>query len=114
VSKLVIQRPRAEADIDEIFAWLRRDSAKAAVKFLDAVQSAYGLPGEHPASGSARHAAYFPELPHPLRFFPRHDFARILIYCMLIYCMDRPDAVEVIRVWDAARGLDALLVETED
>ncbi len=36
------------------------------------------------------------------------EFPRILIYYM-----DRPDAVEVIRVWDAARGLEALLIENE-
>ena len=109
MSKPIVQRPRVDADIDTIFAWLRRDSAKAAVKFLDAVQSAHELLGDHPASGSTRHATYCQELPHPLRFFPIHGFPRILIYYM-----DRPDAIEVIRAWDAARGLDALLAETED
>ena len=109
MSKPVIQRPRADADIDEIFHWLRRESPKAAGKFLDAVQAAYALLGEHPAAGSARHAVYCPELPHALRFFPLGDFPRILIYYM-----ERPDAVEVIRLWDAARGLDALMGDIEE
>lgn len=102
--KHVVQRPLADADIDEIFRSLRRDSPKAAAKFLDAVQAAYELLGAHPASGSRRHARYCPKLPYPLRFFPLGDFPRILIYYI-----QRPSAVEVIRVWDAARGLEALM-----
>ncbi|MEO6922635.1 MAG: type II toxin-antitoxin system RelE/ParE family toxin [Bryocella sp.] len=108
-AKPVIQRPRADADIDEIFRWLQRDSPNAAIKILDALQAAHGLLSEHPACGSKRHARYCPELPHPLRFFPLHDFPRILIYYM-----DRPDAIEVIRVWDAARGLQALIDNVEE
>ncbi|MGH8040935.1 MAG: type II toxin-antitoxin system RelE/ParE family toxin [Rudaea sp.] len=107
--KPVVQRPQADADIDAIHRWLRRDSAQAAMKFLDAVQAAYELLAEYPASGSKRHAPYCPELPHPLRFHVLAGFPRILVYYM-----DRPDAVEVIRVWDAARGLEELMAETED
>jgi toxin ParE1/3/4 len=104
VNKPILQRPRADADIDEIFAWLRRDSPDAAIRFLDAVEAAYTVLSEHPAAGSTRHAEYCPELPHRLRFFPLQPFPRILIYYM-----NRPDAVEVIRIWDAARGLEGLL-----
>lgn len=109
MSKPVVQRPRADADIDDIFRWLRRESPPSALKFLDAVQAACELLGEHPAAGSKRHAEYCPELPHPLRFFPLTGFPRILVYCM-----DRPDAVEVIRVWDSARGLEALMEDIEE
>lgn len=107
--KPVVQRPRADTDIDEIFRWLQRQSPTVAEKFLDAVQAAYELLGAHPASGSRRHAQYCPELPHPLRFFPMGHFPRILIYYM-----ERPDAIEIIRIWDAARGLDALLDGLEE
>ena len=102
--KPVIQRPRADQDIDEIFAFLRKDSREAAARFLDAVQAVYELLADQPAIGSTRHAEFCPELPQPLRFHPLADFPRILVYYM-----DRPDAVEVIRVWDAARGLEALM-----
>ena len=62
----------------------------------------------HPASGSTRHAALFPELPVPLRFHPLRHFERVLVYYR-----DLPAHGEVIRVWDAARGLDALLDDTD-
>jgi toxin ParE1/3/4 len=109
MSKPVVQRPRADQDIDEIYGYLRSDSAKAANTFFDSVQAAYELLSEQPAIGSPRHAEYCPELPHPLRFHPVKNFPRILIYYM-----DRPDAVEVIRVWDAARGLDVLMRDIEE
>lgn len=109
MTKPVIQRPRADQDIDEIYAFLRRESSKAAGKFLDEVEGAYELLAGQPAIGSTRHAEYCPELPHPLRFHPLKTFSRILIYYM-----DRPDAVEVIRIWDAARGLDALMSDLEE
>ncbi|MCI0749425.1 MAG: type II toxin-antitoxin system RelE/ParE family toxin [Nevskiales bacterium] len=104
MTKPVVQRPRADRDIDDVFAHLRKGSPTAARKFLDSVVTAYRMLSEHPASGSTRHAPSCPELPYPLRFHPLNDFPRILIYYM-----DRPDAVEIIRIWDAARGLEALL-----
>jgi len=106
VSKAVLHRPRVDRDIDEIFAYLSRESVKVAGRFLDDVEAAYLLLGEHPGIGSTRHAAFCPELPHLLRFHPLKRFPRIVIYYM-----DRPDAVEVIRIWDAARGLEALFVD---
>lgn len=109
MSKPVVQRPRADADIDDIFQWMRRESASVAVAFLDSVQAAYELLAQHPGAGSKRHAHLCPELPYPLRFFPLTRFPRILVYYM-----ERPDAVEVIRVWDAARGLDALMESIDE
>jgi len=107
MSKPVLQRPRADQDIAEIFAYLRGESTKAAANFLDATEAAYQLLSDQPAIGSTRHAEHFPELPHPLRFHPLKGFPRIMVYYM-----DRPDAVEVIRVWDSARGLEALVEVT--
>jgi len=104
MSKPVVQRPQADRDIDEILAFLRKDSAAVAGRFLDSVEATYALLADQPAIGSPRHAGFCPELPHPLRFHPLKDFPRILVYYM-----DRPDVVEVIRLWDAARGLEALV-----
>ena len=104
MTKAVVQRPQADADIDGIFEFLSRRSRVAALRFLDTIETAYAMLAEHPASGSTRHAEFCPELPYPLRFHCLSGVPRILIYYM-----DRPVAVEVIRVWDAARGLDALL-----
>lgn len=104
MSKSVVQRPRADLDMDEIFAYLRRNSLDAARRFLENVERCYELLASHPKIGSTRHAEFCPDLPHPLRFHPLKDFPRILVYYM-----ERPDAVEVIRIWDAARGLEALM-----
>lgn len=104
MSKPVRQRPQAGADISAIADFLHADSPGAALRFIDALDAAYVLLCAHPASGSTRHAALLPELPVPLRFHPVQGFERILVYYL-----DLPDAVEVIRVWHASRGLDALM-----
>lgn len=109
MSKPVVQRPRADLDIDEIFAYLRRDSSDAAQRFLQGIEQCYELLSAHPKIGSTLHAEFCLDLPHPLRFHPLKDFPRILVYYM-----DRPDTVEVIRVWDAARGLEALMESLDE
>ncbi|MDN5881244.1 MAG: type II toxin-antitoxin system RelE/ParE family toxin [Nitrosospira sp.] len=109
MSKPVLERPQAALDIEAIADFLLSEYPPAASKFIDAVEAAYALLSEHPASGSTHHAYLFPELPLPLRFHPVKAFPRILIYYL-----DQPQAVEVIRVWDAARGLDALLDAASD
>lgn len=104
MTKAVIQRPKADEDIDAIVSYLARESPAAARAFLDAIERSYDTLAEQPGIGSTRHAQYVPELPLPLRFHPITRFPRILIYYL-----DRPEAVEVLRVWDAARGLEALV-----
>lgn len=108
MSKPVRQRPQAQADIAAIADYLQAESPRAALAFIDAVEASYALLSAHPASGSTRHAPLLPELPVPLRFHPLTRFDRILIYYL-----DLPDAVEVIRVWDAGRGLEALIQEAD-
>lgn len=108
LGKPVRQRPQAAADIVAIADHLSASAGHAvALRFIDAVEAAYILLSAHPASGSSRHAHVLPELPVPLCFHPIKHFGRILIDYL-----DQPDAVEVVRVWDASRGLDALLEET--
>ncbi len=109
MSKPVWQRPQAVADVAAIVDYLRADAAAAARRFLDAIEAAYALLSAHPASGAPRHAPLLPELPAPLRFHPLKGFERVLIYYL-----DLPDRVEVIRVWDAARGLEALVHDTTE
>lgn len=109
MSKPVRQRPQALADFMGIADFLHSASPGASLKFIDAVESAFVLLSEHPASGSTRHASVLPELPVPLRFHPIRGFPRVLIYYL-----DLPEAVEVIRLWDAARGLDALIEDSEE
>lgn len=108
MSKPVILRPAADRDLDEIIAFLRRESRPAARRFAEAVAAATRLIGDHPGIGSTRHAEVCPELPEPLRFHPVAAFARILVYYV-----ERPDVVEVVRIWDASRGLDALMIDAD-
>jgi toxin ParE1/3/4 len=102
-----MERPRAALDIEDIVDYFLAEYPPAAVKFLNAVETAYAMLAAHPASGSGRHAYLFPELPAPLRFHPLKEFPRVLIYYL-----DRRDGVEIIRIWDASRGLDALVETT--
>lgn len=103
------QRPQAAVDVAAIADHLQTSAGTAvALCFIEAVEAAYTLLSIHPACGSPRHAHVLPELPAPLRFHPLADFPRILIYYM-----DIADAVEVIRIWDAARGLEALTQDPE-
>lgn len=106
MSKPVLQRPQAEADIIAMADYLHDQSPDAALQFIDAVEAACALLSAHPASGSTRHAWLLPELPVQLRFHPLRGFPRVLIYYL-----DLPEAVDVVRVWDASRGLEALMDE---
>lgn len=105
--KPVWQRPQAGADIASIADFLRGKSLSSACRFIEEIEAAYALQADHPCSGSARHAELLPELPAQLRFHPVRHFERILIYYM-----DLDDRVEVLRVWDATRGLEALIDDT--
>ncbi len=103
--KALRQRPQVATDIAAIADYVCVSATPdAALRFIDAVEAAYRLLSAHPASGSPRHAHVLPELPVPLRFHPVRHFERILIYYL-----DLPDGIEVIRVRDAAGGLEALL-----
>lgn len=110
MSKPQVLRPRADQDIDEIVRWLIAESPHSASAFLDEIEAAFERLSEFPDSGSTRHAALVPTLPVPLRFlavspsrFPR----------LLIYYLNFETHIDVIRIWDASRGLDALF-ETPD
>lgn len=109
MSKPVVHRPAADRDLDEIIGFLRKDSRQAARRFTDAVAAAARVIGDHPGIGSTRHAEIFQELPAPLRFHPVTDFPRILIYYV-----ERADVVEIVRIWDAARGLEALMTDPDE
>ena len=74
--------------------------------FLAEMDAAIESVARHPAIGSMRHAEQAPDLPSPLRFVPLKRFEH-----HLVYYIDLPEHVEVIRVWHASRGLDALMGE---
>lgn len=74
--------------------------------FLSQLETTLGHLAHVPATGSTRHADIVSGLPTPLRFFPVSGFER-----HLIYYLDLPTHVDVIRIWSASRGLDALMEE---
>lgn len=105
--KQVQWRRQARDDASEAAAWYGANGGfEIEVAFIAAIEAGEALIAAHPASGSTRHAAVLPDLPAPLRFLRLERFERYLIYYL-----DLPEHVEVLRVWNAARGLDALNAE---
>lgn len=98
-------RPQADQDIDGLIAWLRTESPSSAAALLDALEAAFERLRSFPDCGSTRHAGRVPGLPVPLRFLPvsSSHFPRLLIYYLHL-----DTHLDVIRIWDASRGLEAL------
>ena len=85
--------------------WYARQGGETLeLRFIAAVESTTLVIRQYPAVGSTRHADYVSDLSAPLRYFPIRQFEPYLIYYL-----DLPSHIEVIRVWHSARGLDALL-----
>ncbi len=110
MSKLLVLRPGADADIDGIVRWLLAESPQSAAVFLDEIQAAFARLSIFPNSGSPRHAGLVPGLPVPLRY---HAVSAARFPKLLIYYLNLDEYIDVIRVWDASRGLEAL-VESGD
>ncbi len=90
--------------MESAYWYARQGGLSLGDAFLAEVDAALKSIAKHPGSGSTRHAEHAPDLPSPLRFLPLKRFER-----HLVYYIDLPDHVEVIRVWHAARGLGALI-----
>lgn len=102
--KPVEWRPQARADAAEAAWWYTGEGGlQLGLGFLDAVDVALARLARNPASGSLRHAHVAPDLAAPLRFIVLDRFDRYLVYYV-----DLPDRVLVVRIWNTARGLDAL------
>ena len=103
--RAVSWRPAAERDAVRLSTcYAKAGGVALEVRFLDELEAVLEPIASHPDSGSTRHADLFPELPKPLRFHPLRRFERILVYYTAM-----PEGLEIIRIRDAARGLDALL-----
>ncbi|MCB1567944.1 MAG: type II toxin-antitoxin system RelE/ParE family toxin [Xanthomonadales bacterium] len=107
--KSVHWREGARRDLDDAAEWYAQQGGETLeLRFVAAVESTVLMVRQHPVVGSTRHAGYVTDLPAPLRYFPIRPFESYLIYYI-----DLPEHIEVIRVWHAARGLDALLGDEE-
>ena len=107
--KPVEWRAQARRDAAETAYWYARQGGLALGEaFLAEVDATLDAIARHPAIGSTRHAEHAADLPSPLRFLPLKRFEQ-----HLVHYIDLPQHVEVIRVWHAARGLDALMESEE-
>ena len=98
-------REQAKSDADEAAAWYAKQGGlELELAFVDALEAAYGLICRHPRIGSTRHAEHAADLPSPLRFLPLKRFEH-----HLVYYIELPQYVEIIRVWHASRGLELLI-----
>jgi toxin ParE1/3/4 len=103
--KPVEWRAQARRDAAESAYWYARQGGlPLGEAFLAKVDTALESIARHPAIGSLRHAAHAADLPSPLRFLPLKRFEH-----HLVYYIDLPGHVEVIRIWHASRGLEALM-----
>lgn len=103
-------RQQARQDADEAAAWYFMQGGLALeLAFVSALEVGADLIARHPASGSMRHARLLPELSLPLRFLPLKGFDRYLIFYL-----EMPTHIDVIRVWNAARDLMGLAEGTDE
>ena len=93
--KPVEWRTQARRDAAESAYWYARQGGlPLGEAFLAEVDAALRTIAGHPAIGSLRHAGHVVDLPSPLRFLPLKHFEH-----HLVYCIDMPDHVEVVRIW---------------
>lgn len=101
--------PQARDDAVEAALWYAgQGGLDLGEAFLAEVDDCLSRIVTFPLMGSAKHAYLFPHLPVALRFMPVKRFQRYLLYYL-----DLPEAVRVVRVYNASRGLMAL-VEASD
>ena len=98
--KPVVLRERARRDIDKaVEHYLAEASPAVALAFIDALEDANRLIGEHPATGSPRYAH---ELDVPdLRFRPVGKFPYLIFY------VETEADIDVWRVLHGARDIPA-------
>ena len=103
-------RPSALDDVDNAAAWYgSHGGLTLELAFIDELAATTELISRHPAVGSVRHAWLLPELPAPLRFHPLDRFDRYLVYYI-----EMPGYVDIVRVWNSARGLEELQSTTSE
>lgn len=102
--KPVRVRPQADTEMDALADDIARDSLNAALRFLEAVQKSFDLISKQPEIGSRRYA-YLP-LMEGLRMWPVANFEK-----HLIFYIERPSYIDVLRVLHSARDLPEALTE---
>lgn len=102
--KPVRVRPCANTEIDALADYIASDSPDAAMRFLDAMQKSFDLIGEQPGIGARRYA-HLPML-ESLRMLAVSDFEK-----HLVFYIERPSYIDVLRVLHGSRDIPVALVE---
>ncbi|QXQ01562.1 type II toxin-antitoxin system RelE/ParE family toxin [Stenotrophomonas indicatrix] len=101
--------PAAVRDLDHAASWYGDQGGEALeIGFVDAVESVVRLIETHPGAGSTLHADLLPTLSAPLRFQPVRRFDGYLVYYV-----ELPAHVFIVRIWNASRGMEALFEDEE-
>ena len=95
----IIVSPRAHQDIDDCAAFISKDNLDAALRFLDAYNSALELLIEYPRIGSRFPVEGFENL--DIRYILVPGFERYLVFYAL-----QDDAIRVYRVIHSSREYD--------
>ena len=103
ISRLVI-RPTADREVEEHATFIARDNESAALRFTEAVQSAFERLLEFPSIGAIR--SFRNKQLEGLRAWPIPGFKNYLIFYRI-----ESDWIEIIRVLHGARDLEAALLE---
>ena len=102
MSRRVVVRPLAESDLDEQALFIAKDSVNAALRFLDAAQSAFDRLRAFPEIGRRR-AFLHPDLAN-VRSWPISGFEKHVIFYRIT-----EKGVDVLRVLHTAQDLNRIL-----
>jgi toxin ParE1/3/4 len=106
VSRRVVVRPLAKEDLDEQARYIARDSVAAALRFLDAAESAFDRLSSMNEVGRRR-AFLHPELAQ-VRSWPIPGFEKHVIFYRVA-----EGGVDVLRVLQASRDLERIFGSEE-
>jgi len=106
VNNPIIERPRAQRDLDEIASYLQADSPGTAIRFLERDEESFALLADMPLMGP-RYLSDHPRL-QDLRTWRVSGFDRYRVFY-------RPTGggIEVVRVPHGARNIAALMQAEE-
>jgi toxin ParE1/3/4 len=94
--------PKADNDIDECCAWIRKDHPGAALRFIDAVEFTCNTLSQMPSIGSRRYAEI--TLVRGVRMVGVEGFKNYLLFYL-----EHDASIDVIRVLHGARDIPEAL-----
>jgi toxin ParE1/3/4 len=98
--------PKADNDIDECCAWIRKDNPATALRFLDAVELTCRNLSQMPGIGSRRYA----EIPlvRGVRMIGVKGFEKYLLFYL-----EHETSIDIVRLLHAARDIPQALQSEE-